>query len=671
MMDMMPMPDANRVYNLRECEGNNMMLKCPEATEIRILDGFFGRDDNTTCQVVGRTHSNMNCIVPKDRVLEKLRMGCEGKMSCMVPATIETFTSPCAVETSKYARATYTCVPTLHKVEVCSIQERSKVQLCCPDSKIIMTQNVFIGRSDAHTLCRSEYNSASNRTNCSGQNTLGYVQEMCDGEMSCEIDIAMLGEPCGMNNYKYLSVNYTCQECMNDYGNDALCDTWANQGFCYTNAGFMYSRCRKSCLGCGREMPPEDSTTDNCVNAMDDVQCEIWAAAGECNDNPTFMIANCRRTCMACGLLTDCIDRNTNCEQWASEGQCTTNPSYMLPMCRKSCFQCESIVPCRDRPEFAEDCPVWAEDGECDSNPGFMLPFCTKTCLGCQKSPMCTNKHKNEFDCLRWANTDDQCSLNPVWMHQNCWADCIGCLREPVCVNYHGNDAECDWWWYTGRAFTEPNFMMFNCLKSVTKCRPKDYVEMPKCRNHIGNDTQCTEFAAQGECLKNPIWMMKNCFKACTKCDMTPASMRVGGCMRSGQAYSAEYATNVVLPYTFMTQGSLVQFSGVFVNTERFRIGVWRKSGSSWVEIFGQNVTPKGNNTLEVIPVNGCVNVMPDDRIGFTKTTYGDYPFAYGTSMNWAPMNKVYVRPTTSGNFVGVPTKGSFAVDAVVSAKRC
>ena len=48
-----------------------------------------------------------------------------------------------------------------------------------------------------------------------------------------------------------------------------------------------------------------------------------------------------------------------------------------------------------------------------------------------------------------------------------------------VCVNYWGNDAECDWWWYTGRAFTEPEFMMFNCLKSVTKCRPKDYVEMP------------------------------------------------------------------------------------------------------------------------------------------------------------------------------------------------
>ena len=36
---------------MQECEGNDMMLMCPEATEIRIIDGFFGRSDNTTCRV--------------------------------------------------------------------------------------------------------------------------------------------------------------------------------------------------------------------------------------------------------------------------------------------------------------------------------------------------------------------------------------------------------------------------------------------------------------------------------------------------------------------------------------------------------------------------------------------------------------------------------------------
>ena len=71
------------------------------------------------------------------------------------------------------------------------------------------------------------------------------------------------------------------------------------------------------------------------------------------------------------------------------------------------------------------------------------------------------------------------------------------------------------------------------------------------------------------------------------------------------------------------------------------------------------------------IPVRGCVNVMPGDRIGFTKTSYGDYPFAHGMSKMFNGMNKVYVRPTTSGNFVGVPIRGSFAVDAVVKSTRC
>jgi len=671
MMDMMPMPDANGVYSLEMCEGMDMKLMCPESTEIRILDGFFGRDNNVTCQVAGRINDNTKCVVEKARVLEKMRMGCEGKMSCTVPATIETFTSPCATSVSKYARASYACIPSLHKAEMCTVKPGSRIQLCCPDDRIIMMQNAFYGRNSNLTICKDELRSASNRTDCKGTNSLGVIQEICDGKNSCDLDVSVLGDACGSNSYKYLGLNYTCQECKNDYGNDALCNTWANEGFCYSNAGFMYSRCRKACLGCGRDAPPENSTTDNCYNNLDDIQCESWAAVGECNNNPAFMIANCRKTCMACGLKTDCIDRNTNCSAWAGEGQCTSNPSYMLPMCRKSCFQCDSIVSCRDRADYVADCPTWAADGECDKNPGFMIAFCTKSCLGCQKSPLCTNKHKNEFDCLRWANTDGQCVDNAVWMHQNCWADCVGCLREPVCTNYYGNDAECDWWWYTGRAATEPEFMMFNCLKSVTKCRPKDYVERSECRNAIGNDTLCNGYAATGECQANPLWMMRSCYKSCTKCDKTAPSTRVGGCMRTGPAYSADYATNVILPYEFNRQGALIQFSGLFVNEERIRIGVWRKSGSSWVEIFGQSYSPKGNNTLEVIPVSGCVNVMPGDRIGFTKTSYGDYPFPYGSNKNFALTGKVYVRPTTSGNFVGYPVIISFAVDAVISANRC
>lgn len=44
--------------------------------------------------------------------------------------------------------------------------------------------------------------------------------------------------------------------------------------------------------------------------------------------------------------------------------------------------------------------------------------------------------------------------------------------------------------------------------------------------------------------------------------------------MRTGDPYSLEYATNVIIPYEFTAPGALKRFGGFFVKSDRVRIGV-------------------------------------------------------------------------------------------------
>ncbi|XP_076847683.1 rhamnose-binding lectin-like [Brachyhypopomus gauderio] len=95
------------VYTSVTCEGSNAALKC-EAGVLDILSANFGRTDSTTCSA-GRPRSqisNTNCY--GNNTLAEVTNRCEGKSSCVVPATNSVFSDPC-VGTYKYLSIGYSC----------------------------------------------------------------------------------------------------------------------------------------------------------------------------------------------------------------------------------------------------------------------------------------------------------------------------------------------------------------------------------------------------------------------------------------------------------------------------------------------------------------------------------------------------------------------------------
>merc|ERR1712018_1112537 len=98
---------------------------------------------------------------------------------------------------------------------------------------------------------------------------------------------------------KYLDVTYTCAECMNSWGSDEDCDTWAYEGDCVDNRDWMYGHCRKSCTHC--------DAYDECVNDYVSApnkysDCNMRAVIGECHSNMNWMKDNCQSSCDFCNL---------------------------------------------------------------------------------------------------------------------------------------------------------------------------------------------------------------------------------------------------------------------------------------------------------------------------------------------------------------------------------
>ncbi|XP_053480495.1 rhamnose-binding lectin isoform X1 [Ictalurus furcatus] len=90
------------------CEGNIAVLTC-DADHLKIVSANYGRTDSTTCSS-GRPLSQIsytNCYTPN--ALNGVAARCEGKSSCVVPATNDVFSDPC-VGTYKYLTVVYICI---------------------------------------------------------------------------------------------------------------------------------------------------------------------------------------------------------------------------------------------------------------------------------------------------------------------------------------------------------------------------------------------------------------------------------------------------------------------------------------------------------------------------------------------------------------------------------
>ncbi|CAJ0574009.1 unnamed protein product, partial [Mesorhabditis spiculigera] len=191
-------------------------------------------------------------------------------------------------------------------------------------------------------------------------------------------------------------------DCWNE---NQCCQTWAAQGECTRNRGYMQDFCKASCNICTPNPPIRDDCSDRHPS------CGSWAATGECTKNPDWMTENCRRSCNRCTRT-----RAQTCSR-ASQSQATPAP-------RKQ--QCENSPGCFN--EFA-CCPLWAIQGQCRTNSQFMTCQCRVSCGMCFPSDYpygaCVDYHR---DCPAWARLGE-CRKNP-WMEENCRASCKTCFAQ-------------------------------------------------------------------------------------------------------------------------------------------------------------------------------------------------------------------------------------------------
>ena len=101
----------------------------------------------------------------------------------------------------------------------------------------------------------------------------------------------------------------------------------------------------------GSASPGSASPSDECMDTND--SCRTWAADGECSSNPGFMLSACRESCFQCESAA-CSNDAAGCEAWAAAGECAANEKFMVSACRHACRICfvNQTAACR-RPDDA------------------------------------------------------------------------------------------------------------------------------------------------------------------------------------------------------------------------------------------------------------------------------------------------------------------------------
>lgn len=108
--------------------------------------------------------------------------------------------------------------------------------------------------------------------------------------------------------------------------------------------------------------------------------CATWARDGECQANPGWMLKNCPVSCKEC--KNKCADHEVYCNEWKAKGECKKNPEYMNIYCAKSCGKCKAKGSCKDENDY---CEAWAEKGYCTkgNHVNYMKLRCKKACGKC------------------------------------------------------------------------------------------------------------------------------------------------------------------------------------------------------------------------------------------------------------------------------------------------
>ncbi|KAK1786962.1 hypothetical protein P4O66_017339, partial [Electrophorus voltai] len=134
-------------------------------------------------------------------------VGCEGKSSCVVPATNSVFSDPC-FGTYKYLTINYSCVELKASVTC----EGDDAVLTCGDD-FITVYCANYGRTDFTTCSAGAPKNQIAKTDCYANNTLSEVKNRCEGKKKCVVPAtnSVFSDPC-YSTYKYLSIGYSCRD---------------------------------------------------------------------------------------------------------------------------------------------------------------------------------------------------------------------------------------------------------------------------------------------------------------------------------------------------------------------------------------------------------------------------------------------------------------------------
>ncbi|XP_076859319.1 rhamnose-binding lectin-like isoform X2 [Brachyhypopomus gauderio] len=246
-------------YTSVTCEGNDAELTC-EAGVLNILSANYGRTDNTTCSAGRPISQTTKTDCYGTNILFEVTNRCEGKSSCVVPATNTVFSDPC-FGTYKYLSIKYSCV-VQHTSVTC---EGNDAELTC-EAGVLNILSTNYGRTDNTTCSAGRPSNQTTKTDCYGTNIGFEVTNRCEGKSSCVVPVtnSVFSDPC-FGTYKYLSITYSCVV----HYTSVTCE--GNNAVLTCEAGVLnilranYGRTDSTTCSAGR--PSNQTTNTNCYGS--------------------------------------------------------------------------------------------------------------------------------------------------------------------------------------------------------------------------------------------------------------------------------------------------------------------------------------------------------------------------------------------------------------------
>ena len=310
------------------------------------------------------------------------------------------------------------------------------LDLTCPVNFVIKVISSVYGRINSDRCCTNSQLNTNQCDPCPGFDALSYLQELCDGQQSCDVpyNSAVFGDPCpGIR--KHTNTTWNCvpmQECQNVEGGHAcLCPDGyeiAPNGTCID-----INECKLNLDLC--------HLTANCINTMGSYDCD-------CQNGYNGNGLDCWLECPDCAENAYCTLNATQ------DAVCLCLPGYEgVPT-----INCTDINECSNSTLHICDDGVLGEI--CDNTAGSYVCICEEGFIRNDTSGLCEDynecfdindpANRNDWSSTAWENRTHNCHDNATCANTfgsytcscngNFYGDGFCCLQE---CDACGQNAHC------------------------------------------------------------------------------------------------------------------------------------------------------------------------------------------------------------------------------------